>query len=76
MTKDFIIALDQGTTSSRTIAFDIDGKSVVSSQQDFEQIFPDNGWVEHNPKAIWESQLKTIQKVFSNDGATMARTDF
>ncbi len=66
MTKDIVIALDQGTTSSRTIAFDADGKSVRSAQQDFEQIFPDNGWVEHDPKAIWESQLKTIQDILSN----------
>ena len=63
----YILALDQGTTSSRTIVFDAKGESVISAQQDFEQIFPKNGWVEHNPEAIWNSQLSTIKDVLSND---------
>ncbi|WP_431156592.1 glycerol kinase GlpK [Winogradskyella poriferorum] len=67
MSNKVILALDQGTTSSRTIAYDSDGKPIESSQQDFEQIFPQNGWVEHNPEAIWDSQLKTIKSVLSKD---------
>ena len=67
MSKKVILALDQGTTSSRTIAYNSNGKPISSAQQDFEQIFPQNGWVEHNPKAIWNSQLKTIKSVLSNN---------
>ena len=67
MSKKFILALDQGTTSSRTIAYNSKGKPIASAQQPFEQIFPQNGWVEHNPDAIWQSQLKTIQSVLSKD---------
>jgi len=66
MSKQFILALDQGTTSSRSIIFATSGNTVDASQQDFEQIFPNNGWVEHNPEAIWQSQLKTIHIVLSN----------
>ena len=56
MKERFILSLDQGTTSSRAILFNKAGKSVGSSQQDFEQIFPHPGWVEHNANEIWESQ--------------------
>lgn len=66
MARDFILALDQGTTSSRSIVFDASGNRFSVAQQDFEQIFPKNGWVEHNPIAIWESQLSTINKVLSS----------
>ncbi|WP_299129711.1 glycerol kinase GlpK [uncultured Winogradskyella sp.] len=67
MAEKLILALDQGTTSSRSIVFDTHGNSLKVAQQDFEQIFPKNGWVEHNPKAIWESQLKTIEQVLISD---------
>ena len=66
MARDYILALDQGTTSSRSIVFDASGNRLSVAQQDFEQIFPKNGWVEHNPIAIWESQLSTINKVLSS----------
>ena len=66
MARDFILALDQGTTSSRSIVFDASGNRLSVAQQDFEQIFPKNGWVEHSPSAIWESQLSTINKVLSS----------
>lgn len=58
MNKDnqFILALDQGTTSSRAILFDHKGKIVTVAQKDFEQIFPKPGWVEHDPIEIWTSQ--------------------
>jgi glycerol kinase len=58
-----IISLDQGTTSSRSIAFDFAGTPVTSSQQEFQQIFPHPGWVEHDAQEIWDSQLLTLQDV-------------
>ncbi len=58
-----IISLDQGTTSSRSIAFDTAGTPVASSQQEFQQIFPQPGWVEHDAKEIWSSQLRTLQNL-------------
>ena len=48
-----ILAIDQGTTSTRAIAFSTDGKKLFSSQLEFKQYFPKNGWVEHNPNEIW-----------------------
>ena len=65
MSNKIILALDQGTTSSKTIAYNSAGKPTATAQQDFEQLFPKNGWVEHDPEAIWQSQLNTINKVFS-----------
>ena len=62
MTK-YVMALDQGTTSSRTILFDKAGKIVCQANKEFEQIFPKPGWVEHNPQEIWETQLFTIKEV-------------
>ena len=56
----YIIALDQGTTSSRTIIFDHAGQIVSAAQKEFTQIFPQPGWVEHNPSEIWSSQASTI----------------
>lgn len=58
-----ILALDQGTTSSRTIAFDRDGEVVAVAQQEFAQHFPQSGWVEHDAEEIWASQEATLQKV-------------
>ncbi len=57
----YILALDQGTTSSRAIVFDESGKPVASHGHEFEQIFPQAGWVEHNAKKIWASQLAAAQ---------------
>ncbi|TLD70269.1 glycerol kinase GlpK [Phragmitibacter flavus] len=58
----FILALDQGTTSSRAIVFAHDGSIIASAQQEFTQIFPQAGWVEHNAKEIWDSQLTTARE--------------
>jgi glycerol kinase len=58
-----IISLDQGTTSSRSIAFDHAGTPLASSQQEFRQIFPQPGWVEHDAQEIWASQLATLQNL-------------
>lgn len=62
---EFILALDQGTTSSRAIVFGRDGRSVSSVQQEFEQIYPQPGAVEHDPEAIWSSQWNCAKRALS-----------
>ena len=59
--QTYILALDQGTTSSRAILFDREGNIKASEQQEFTQIYPKPGWVEHDPKEIWNTQLKVLQ---------------
>ena len=61
--KKFLVAIDQGTTSSRAILFDISGNIKFKYQQEFKQYFPKNGWVEHNPNEIWKTTLKLLKKV-------------
>ena len=68
MSEKYILALDQGTTSSRSILFNKSGEIIATSQKEFEQIFPEQAWVEHNPKEIWSSQLFTIQDVVKKAG--------
>ena len=58
--KKYVLALDQGTTSSRTIVFDKKGRIVSKAQYEFEQIYPNTGWVEHNPYEILDSQLRSL----------------
>lgn len=58
----YLLAIDQGTTSSRAIVFDLDGHIIATSQQEFPQIFPQDGWVEHDPEAIWQSTEKTCRE--------------
>lgn len=62
-----ILALDQGTTSSRAILFDPSGNVIGVEQKEFTQIYPNNGWVEHNPLEIWQSQLEVAQKVIQQN---------
>ncbi|MBO7178823.1 MAG: glycerol kinase GlpK [Clostridia bacterium] len=64
--KKYILALDQGTTSSRTIVFDKKGSIVSKAQFEFTQIYPKSGWVEHDPYEIWESQLHSLQVALQN----------
>lgn len=64
----YILAIDQGTTSSRTILFDENLKEIAKQQKEFTQIFPEVGWVEHDPNEIWETQLFTINAVIKNSG--------
>ena len=54
--KKYIIALDQGTTSSRTLIFDEAGLVVATSQREFTQYYPNDGWVEHIPEEIWQGK--------------------
>ena len=63
--EQYILALDQGTTSSRAIVFDHDGKICSVAQKEFTQIFPQPGWVEHNPHEIWSSQAAVIAEAIT-----------
>ena len=69
--KKLILALDQGTTSSRAIVFDHDCRIVGMDQQEFPQIFPRPGWGEHDPEAIWDSQLATAKRAIEGSGRTV-----
>ena len=64
----YILALDQGTTSSRAILFDRSGAPVAVAQYEFPQYFPQPGWVEHDPDEIWESQMKAAREVIRESG--------
>src|SRR6187431_290178 len=63
-----ILALDQGTTSSRGIVFDHDGSILAVAQQEFQQIFPQSGWVEHDANEIWRTQLETARSALAKAG--------
>ena len=63
MSQKYILALDQGTTSSRAILFDRQGRATAVAQQEFEQLYPQPGWVEHRPEDIWSSQLNAAHVV-------------
>jgi glycerol kinase len=67
---DFILAIDQGTTSSRAIVFDKKLKPKASSQKEFKQYFPDSGWVEHDVEEIWKSVLFTVKAAIKKAGAS------
>ena len=79
--KKFIVAIDQGTTSSRAILFNSQGKSLFKSQLEFKQYFPKNGWVEHNPEEIWNKTKKVLMdtinksKRFKGDILTIGITN-
>jgi glycerol kinase len=68
----YVLALDQGTTSSRSILFDQRGTPVASAQREFAQSFPQPGWVEHDPLEIWRSQAATIDEVLARARANAA----
>ena len=61
--RKFIVSIDQGTTSTRAILFNLNGIPVFSSQLEFKQYFPNNGWVEHDPQEIWSTTLTVLKKV-------------
>jgi len=64
----YLLALDQGTSSSRSIVFDGAGRIVAMAQREFRQIYPQPGWVEHDPKEIWATQLATAQEALAKAG--------
>jgi glycerol kinase len=67
MANKYIIALDQGTTSSRSVLFNEQGQLVDMAQQEFEQIYPKSGWVEHNPEEILQTQFATLAEVIAKN---------
>ena len=68
MNSKYIIALDQGTTSSRAVLFDSKGNITGISQKEFTQIFPNSGWVEHDPNEIWDTQWEVFTNVLKDNG--------
>ena len=64
----YLLALDQGTSSSRSIVFDVQGRIVAMAQQELPQIFPKPGWVEHDPMVIWRDQLATARQALAKAG--------
>ncbi|MBT7259332.1 MAG: glycerol kinase GlpK [Porticoccaceae bacterium] len=68
MSTQYILAMDQGTTSSRAIIFDQQYAIVEQAQQEFAQHFPDSGWVEHSPADIWQTSLDTARQALANSG--------
>jgi len=72
MSKKYIIALDQGTTSSRSVLFNEKGHQIGIEQEEFEQIFPKSGWVEHDPQKILSSQLNTLKNLIEHNNINVA----
>ena len=68
----YLLALDQGTSSSRSIVFDTQGRIVASAQLELPQIYPQPGWVEHDPREIWRTQLSTAKEVLAKAGLKAA----
>ena len=73
--KNYVLSLDAGTTSSRAILFDQKGNQVAVAQQEFTQIFPEKGWVEHNPFEIWDTQINAVKKVLKKANITAEQVD-
>mgnify|MGYP000698507865 FL=1 len=71
--SSYLLAIDQGTTSTRAIIFNCQGKVVASSQQEFAQIYPKDGWVEHDPEIIWQTVEETCQTALKK--ARLSATD-
>ena len=68
MSTKYVLALDQGTTSSRAILFDNEQNIIAVQQREFEQIYPQQGWVEHNPMEIWSTQYGVMNEVVAQSG--------
>ena len=66
--KNYVLAIDQGTTSSRAIIFNKKSEIVAKAQMEFSQICPNNGWVEHNPDEIWETVYEVIKEALFKSG--------
>ena len=68
MSSKVLIALDQGTTSSRAVVFDLEGHILAVASEEFPQIFPQPGWVEHDPKQILATQVNSLQRAVRRSG--------
>ncbi|WZU00766.1 hypothetical protein MGH68_14745 [Erysipelothrix sp. D19-032] len=75
MEKKYIIALDQGTTSSRAIMFDRDQNIIATAQTEFTQFYPKAGWVEHDPMEIWATQSAVLNDVVARSGVALEDID-
>src|SRR5688572_24122314 len=64
----YVLAIDQGTTSSRAIVFDAKQRVIGSGQKEFKQLFPKSGWVEHDPEEIWDTVASTIKEAIRKAG--------
>jgi len=73
--EKYIISIDQGTTSCRTILFNKEGQIVDYKQKEFKQILPNKGWVEHDPIEIWETQLNTLKDLLKKNNLTNSQID-
>ncbi|RRD43390.1 glycerol kinase [Comamonadaceae bacterium OH3737_COT-264] len=71
--KSYLLALDQGTSSSRSIVFDMQGQLCAIAQQELPQIYPRPGWVEHDPQLIWQTQLATAQRALQQAGVSASQ---
>jgi glycerol kinase len=72
MTEQYVLALDEGTTSARAIIFDRSGNVVTIAQEEFQQIYPKPGWVEHDPEVIWQTQLAVARQAIGQAGLQAA----
>ena len=68
MNESYLLAIDQGTSSSRSVVYDRSATVVASAQQEFTQIYPRPGWVEHDPEEIWSSVLNVTRQSMSEAG--------
>ena len=73
MPADHVLAIDQGTTSSRAILFDASGRAVVTAQRELTQHYPRPGWVEHDPEEIWQGVLATVREAIATSGVEPSR---
>jgi glycerol kinase len=71
MTEKYILALDQGTTSSRAVVFDRRGRIISIASKEFQQIYPQPGWVEHDPMEIWDSQMEAVRRALDSAGVSL-----
>lgn len=72
MKREYLLAIDQGTTSSRAIIFNRNGELITSASAEFEQIYPSDGWVEHDPQVIWHTTLTTCQQAIAQSALTIS----
>jgi glycerol kinase len=73
--KNCVLSLDAGTTSSRAILFDQKGHQIAVAQQEFTQIFPKKGWVEHDAVEIWETQINAVKNVLKKADIKVEQLD-
>lgn len=73
--SSFILSIDQGTTSSRAILFNREGRVAAVSQQEFPQLFPGDGWIEHDPEKIWKTVVDTCRDVIAKSSVTLDQID-